>query len=469
VEEDEKNDLLADLVSDLSELKVDSNGGDPNARESIQAIYDLLDDAIEQQSIGPIDMMIIGKIFTDAAWAVPDSLKQGLAQALQSGSLDNDSGAPISLASSLIELPDEIGNNPFDTYDYLNSILAALPSDASLTLLRQFIAARKPIINQAIAGFILHPDVNIAKAVAEALAISSKSSPVESSSIERLVRIRPWLPQDRQTYLDAAIKAMRLNAMPPIKGEPQKVIKCYASVCDGSGTRSLFVTQRLGAHYQIAMVMMKPTGVEDAMVLSELPKSEMDQIVRDMKSSMPVIETDLAGVTRMLELAIAENLASGKLPPFKLVEVVESLGFGSLQPDYTSPKDLLKALLAELAPEETESTACEKAHRDIADSEFAQQWFEAGEAVEDLLYPVKGSKKRVVTLMKAYLPERRLFWARQCAISALALRGNGKGRHSLWKQMALVGRDIASDMPLDQIPLMKAVAELSVQAFESRL
>jgi len=110
-----------------------------------------------------------------------------------------------------------------------------------------------------------------------------------------------------------------------------------------------------------------------------------------------------------------------------------------------------------------------KAHSEIVDSEFAQQWFEAGEAVEDLLYPVKGSKKRVVTLMKAYLPERRLFWARQCAISALALRGNGKGRHSLWKQMALVGRDIASDMPLDQIPLMKAVAELSVQAFESRL
>ncbi|HEY5138416.1 MAG TPA: hypothetical protein VIJ25_03735, partial [Methylococcales bacterium] len=86
----------------------------------------------------------------------------------------------------------------------------------------------------------------------------------------------------------------------------------------------------------------------------------------------------------------------------------------------------------------------------------------------DLLYPVKGSKKRVIALMKDYLPERRQFWARQCAISALALHGNGKVRHSLWKQMALVGRDIASDMPLDQIPLMNAVAKLSVKAFESR-
>jgi hypothetical protein len=129
---------------------------------------------------------------------------------------------------------------------------------------------------------------------------------------------------------------------------------------------------------------------------------------------------------------------------------------------------LLQELLAELPSKGTTSTAVEQAHKEIADSEFSQQWFEAGEAVEDLLYPVKGSKRRIAILMKSYLPERRLFWAKQCAISALALRGK-KGSRSLWQQMALVGRDIASDMSLDQIPLMNAVAKLSVEAFESRM
>jgi hypothetical protein len=71
--------------------------------------------------------------------------------------------------------------------------------------------------------------------------------------------------------------------------------------------------------------------------------------------------------------------------------------------------------------------------------------------------------------MKAYLPERRKFWARQCAISALAMRGDEKARHALWKQLALVGRDIASNVPFDQIPLMKQVAEVSVRVFENRL
>ena len=34
------------------------------------------------------------------------------------------------------------------------------------------------------------------------------------------------------------------------------------------------------------------------------------------------------------------------------------------------------------------------------------------------------------------------------------------------KQLALVGRDIASDLPLDQLPLMKQVAETCARAFE---
>ena len=190
-------------------------------------------------------------------------------------------------------------------------------------LLSELVAGEKAVIDQAVAGFLLHPDAVLAQSVAEALATSATQTPVESSLIERLVRMRPWLPQTRQAQLDATIRVMRLNALPPVKPELPKVIKCYVSVCDGSGTRSLFVTQRAGAHYQVASVMMKVAGVAEAVVLSELSKSEMDGTVRQMKSSIPVMETDLAGITRMLGLAVADNLASGNPPPFKLVAAVE--------------------------------------------------------------------------------------------------------------------------------------------------
>jgi hypothetical protein len=214
--------------------------------------------------------------------------------------------------------------------------------------------------------------------------------------------------------------------------------------------------------------MMKVAGVADAMILPALSKSEMDDIVRQMKSNVPLMEADLAGVTRMLELAIAENVASSVLPPFKLVEVVESLGLGPIHPNPASPLEIISGLLADLPPEQTNKAAATKAHADVLGSEFKYQWFEAGEELEDLLYPIKGSKQRIAKLMTAYLPQRRLFWARQCAISALAMRGDEKTRLLPWKQLALVGRDIASDVPLDRIPLMKQVAESSVRAFERR-
>ena len=127
--------------------------------------------------------------------------------------------------------------------------------------------------------------------------------------------------------------------------------------------------------------MMKYSGVADVMVLPELSKSEMDDMVRQMKSSMPVTETDLAGIARMLGLAIADNFASGNLPPFKLVEVVESLGLGPVHPDHASPMEIITGLLADLPPEQTNPAAVARAHADLLDSEFKYQWFEAGEAL----------------------------------------------------------------------------------------
>jgi hypothetical protein len=469
VDEDERSELVVDLIEALSELQVDSNGGDPDAREKNQAIYDLLDDAIEDRLLQAPDLMMTGKILSDAGWVIPDSLKQATVEALQASPPEmEESGTPADLVASLLEIADKVGQNPFDVYEHLNSVLACFPPEGAAMLLLELIAANNAVINQAVAGFLLHPDAALAQSVAEAFAVSASKNPVQSSLVERLVRMRPWLPQDRQAHIDAAIKAMRLNALPPEKTEVPKIIKCYASVCDGSGTRNLIVTQRIGGHYQIATVMMKPAGVADAMVIPELPKSEMDGMVRQLKSSVLKTETDIAGISRDLALALADNLAQGNPPPFKLVEVMESLGIGPLPPDHSSSIEIINGLLAELPPEQTNPEAVAKAHADILDSEFAYQWFEAGEAVEDLLYPAKGSKQRVAKLMKVYLPDRRAFWARQCAISAFVMHGD-KISHESWKQLALVGRDIASDVPLDQIPLMKKIAELSVQAFEQRL
>ena len=87
------------MAVELSDLKIDSNGGYREAREKIQAIYDLLDNAIEGHSMHPFDMLMTGKIFTDAGWAVPDSLRQAMAEALQAAPPDTQAVGENSIIS----------------------------------------------------------------------------------------------------------------------------------------------------------------------------------------------------------------------------------------------------------------------------------------------------------------------------------------------------------------------------------
>ena len=110
-DDDEKNELLADLVEMLEELKVGCNGGDPEARGKIQAIYDLLDNEIEGHSLQAPDLMITGKILSDAGWVVPDSLKQAMTEALQAPPPDMGSTSGRDLVSSLLEVADQAGQN----------------------------------------------------------------------------------------------------------------------------------------------------------------------------------------------------------------------------------------------------------------------------------------------------------------------------------------------------------------------
>ena len=56
------------------------------------------------------------------------------------------------------------------------------------------------------------------------------------------------------------------------------------------------------------------------------------------------------------------------------------------------------------------------------DSDVADGWFEAGEAVEAVLKATDSVEEGAQALLEGYLPRRRDFWASQCALSALALK-----------------------------------------------
>jgi hypothetical protein len=470
IDQEDRDELCAELVETLSGLRVATNSGDRKAREEVQHIYNLLEDELEDKSLSLPDIILFGKILSDAGWEVPERLRQSVAEAFEIFSPSLNEAATGDIMSPLQEVMAEAQEDPFEAYEFMVSMLASFPVEHGDSLLNELIFQNDAALNYALIGFFLHPEETYSRSVANGIAQTATKGPNESLMIERLLRIRPWVPEERQLQLDAVIKVMRQNARPPVQLKAAKIIKGYASVCDGVGTMTIMATLRADKAYHICSLMIKSTGVSEVLMLEDMPKTQMDMIVRQLKTSVQTHEIDIEGIRKLLALSLADNNVFNVLPPFRLVQACEVLGIGTIPPDDSTPIEIFTSLLSEVPPDQIDETAANRAHQDVLYSALTENWFEAGEEIEDLLYPVRGQARRLETVLKVYLPTRREFWARQCAFSALAMGGDCKSRLSnqLWKQLALVGRDIASDKPLEQIPLMRKIAAITVEAFESQ-
>jgi hypothetical protein len=96
-----------------------------------------------------------------------------------------------------------------------------------------------------------------------------------------------------------------------------------------------------------------------------------------------------------------------------------------------------------------------------------ESWFEAGEAVESLLRPLKTRKQRIEAVLTRLLPGRRNFWAERCAWTAAVLKESAEDDDT-WIDFALVARDLADACALEAMPLAAQIAAATVEAFVHR-
>jgi hypothetical protein len=203
-----------------------------------------------------------------------------------------------------------------------------------------------------------------------------------------------------------------------------------------------------------------------------MTRAEADALIAEIVAGAEAVETSIGLLEQRLADALATNVAREAPPPFGLLQVVETLALGPLHPDSISPPALVEALIADLPPAWTDTTAVQTAHR--ASARWEQQfetlasWFEAGEAVEGLLRPLRTRKRRIEAVSAQLLPTRRSFWGERCAWMAATLKESAEDGDSTWSDFALVARDLLGQRPIDAIPLATRIASATVEAFEQR-
>jgi hypothetical protein len=296
---------------------------------------------------------------------------------------------------------------------------------------------------------------------------------VSSKVVDRLVRMRAWFSETRRPNIDTTIRELRPKAALPLPVERWEIRSVLASLCDGAGAQSLFALAKRGRRLALASLLVKSeVGVADAWVSDGMTKAKADAMIAQIVAGAEAVEVSIGLLEQRLADALAINIARDVPPPFGLLQVAETLGLGPLHPEIISPTALVEALIADLPPARTDKAAAVAAHRASArwelEFETLASWFEAGEAVERLLQPLRTRKRRIEAVAAQLLPTRRSFWAERCAWMAATLREGADEGDNTWCDFALVARDLLGERPLEGIPLAARIAAVTVEAFEQR-
>jgi hypothetical protein len=450
-------EMISEIGEALDEARVNANGGDPGARETLETVHAMIDKAARRDEIDPRILMILGQVFAAMQLDIGEAARASMARILKSaGATEGTEGPFPSFLQPLQEAGEE---DPFEAYDRISSLIDILPAGHKTAVVTALAAESDPLGPRVVVGFLLHPEESVALAAVRGLAGSDARGNLDPGSRRRIRMIRDWLPPARRDALDAAIPIAETAA----PHSAVKLLKTMASTCDGSGAASLFATATDGSRYLVASLMTKQTGVAEALLFQDLPKDAVKSFEEISNRAAPTLEVSLATLSRLLRLALGRNLACGAPPPFALVRILEMLGLETPIPDLATPAEIIDSALAEVAGSDG-AEAIRDAHAWLLNDDIAKGWFEAGQDVDAILETADSVEEAAQALLESYLPKRRAFWASQCALSALAVKDHAL-RDEAWKKLVFVGRDVIGDVPLDEIPLMRRIAHTSALAY----
>src|SRR5438874_1593426 len=390
-------------------LRLQANGGDVSAEHKIAEVHKRVDHALGQGDFAPEMLMLLARAFARAELDPTRSLQEAMVSAMEARSyLGPTASSAEEISDHFAELAAELDNDPFAIYAELASTAAAFPAEHQAAMAGALSGSDNEAVREAALGFAFSPDPLVSSAALVAITQQGRAGLVSNRVVDRLVRMRPWLSETRRAKIDSAIRALRPKTAPPVPLARWEIRSVLASLCDGAGAQSLFALTKRGRRFALASLLVKmEVGVADAWVREGMTKAEADALIAQIVAGAEAVEVSAALLEQRLADALAINVARDLPPPFGLLQVAETLGLGPLHPESISPLTMVEALLAELPPERTGTAAAQSAHRASAKweekFETVATWFEAGEAVEDLLRPLRTRKRRIEAVLTQLL------------------------------------------------------------------
>jgi hypothetical protein len=446
--------------------------GHKQAIEEVAAIRTLVQGLADGGKLDTHALLLVLRQFAGAKLELGEALQAAMAGATErhAGTIPVDAGRFEGLMK---ELSRSCRGDIFAFQAEMSEQAAAFPDEGRAMMAGAMLAASDPAVREAAVAWVLDPGPVTRHQTAMLLLPAAQAGHVSSTMLRRLITIRNWLTDAERPAVDSVIRVCRQKGIEIAPLPPAEVNRIAATAVDGSKAQSFFAVVKDGGKRAVGAVLLKPAGIADAWVNAGLSRAAAERFLAEAATQVEWFESGTEHLRLALGHGLAASRASGVLPPFGLVDVLERTGLTAVQPEAVAAETLIATLLdgvpAEDKAEPMVAKALKASGRWGEAHTFIESWFEDDPALNDLLAGKRLSRKQGTALvLQEHLPSRRRAWAELMAWTALALRQDQTTQDD-WLALALVARELLGDRRLTEIPVMVSVARNTAEALQERL
>lgn len=424
----------------------------------------------DQRPIDPGLLMILLGQFTQAKLEIGDELQQLMVRTTEEASPEFDgAGDGGGLAEHWAEVAAMAEGDPFSLHGHLAEQAGVFPPEHRAAMAMAMLTAEEAVVREAAVGWLLDETDLVRTATAGALEQAAKMGKLSGTMLRRMIALRNWVPEGDRSVLDRAIKVCRQREIVCASWPTAKLEAVIASGVDGSAAQSLFVLAKEGRRFALASVLVKHgVGVRDAFTQKALTRADMTAFLDEVAEKIDLYPSSADHLRTTICHFLAVANSAGILPPFGLLDVAETAGVADLNPQFLDIDRLLTSLYEQIDAKDLEPRAVQRLIKRSANwpeaYPFVDSWFEADDAIGELLNGNATDGTPVDVLLTHYLPERRQYWAEIFGWTAMVLRQAGVG--TSWEEFAIVARELLAGRDLATIPAMQAIASVTAEVHE---
>ena len=319
----------------LETLRYGVERQDPGAAATLDAVRDRLVAEARSDRADAAVLMLVTKQFAIAKLDIGEELRGAMGDILdeQAEEAATEGGGDLDMDRHLVELSHELGDDPFALHLELAETASAFPVDHRLAMASFMLASETPAVHEAALGLALRRRPRRGAGPLQRL---------DRGGRRRATRRHGAASSRDGAQLVAAGGARRHRLRHPhgaaarrgaLAGRsPPRWRSCACRASTASGAASAFALVRLGQRYAVASVLFKfGHGVRDAWVHRGLTRGEAKAQIERVSAEIDLVPLTPAMLSRLLAHMLSLNVV-GTPPPFGLLDVVEALGLGTLNP-----------------------------------------------------------------------------------------------------------------------------------------